>query len=85
MNMMRQAKTGIVLKAQAFGKKNFMWRACNNSIPTKLNLLRRAISIDPQCDRCKNEAESTLHALWLCNDLDLVWTSSTEWNFRSTR
>ena len=28
--------------------KNLMWRACKNSIPTKLNLLRRAIIIDPK-------------------------------------
>ena len=52
--------------------KNLMWRACKNSIPTKLNLLRWAIIVDPLCDRCKSEAQSPLHALWLCNELDPV-------------
>lgn len=61
--------------------KNLMWRASKNSIPIELNLLRRAIIVDPLCDRCKSEAESPLHALWLCNELDLVWTSSAKWNF----
>ena len=64
---------------------NLLWRACKNSIPTKLNLLRRAIIVDPQCDRCKSEAVSPSHALWLCNELDPVWTSSAEWNFRSPK
>lgn len=61
--------------------KNLMWRACKNSIPIELNLLRRAIIVDHLCDRCKSEAESPLHALWLCNELDQVWTSSAKWNF----
>ena len=30
--------------------KNFIWRACKGSIPTKVNLRTRSIAISPLCD-----------------------------------
>ncbi|XP_065627884.1 uncharacterized protein LOC136066852 [Quercus suber] len=53
--------------------KNLVWRACRNSLPTKENLVRRTIIECPTCDRCKQAPESALHALWTCNELDVVW------------
>ena len=62
--------------------RNFIWRACHNSIPTKENLLRHCVSDNAFCDRCSCNVESTTHALWTCNELSLIW-SSEEWSFRS--
>ena len=31
---------------------NFLWRACSDILPTRVNLLRRKIQIDPQCSLC---------------------------------
>nr|POE65828.1 putative ribonuclease h protein [Quercus suber] len=64
--------------------KNFVWRACKDSIPTKVNLRRRSIAISLLCDRCSIEEENCLHALWSCRELDLVWSASSGWGHRST-
>ena len=57
--------------------KNFVWRACKDSIPTKVNLRRRSIPIPTLCDRCSVEEETSLHALWSCKELDQVWSGLT--------
>ena len=59
--------------------KNFLWHACREAIPTKANLKRRHITKNDRCERCRNEKETALHALWTCNELDSVWTQ-TEWS-----
>ena len=33
--------------------KNLIWRACKNSLPTKVNLARRKITSDSLCDICR--------------------------------
>ena len=33
--------------------KNLIWRACTNSLPTKVNLARRKITSDSLCDICR--------------------------------
>ena len=53
--------------------KNLMWRACRNSLPTKENLMRQTVIDCPTCDRCKQVLESTLHAMWSCHELEVVW------------
>ena len=52
--------------------KNHIWRACRNSLPTKENLVCQTIIESPICDRCKLEPETTLHAFWICKELDVV-------------
>ena len=64
--------------------KNFVWRACKDSIPTKINLRRRSIAVSPLCDRCTIEEENRLHALWSCRELDQVWSDSSGWGHWST-
>ena len=56
--------------------KNLMWRAFQNSLPTKQNLMRRTIIGSPFCERCNLEPEIALHALWSCSKLDVVWEES---------
>ena len=62
--------------------KNILWRACRESLPTKSNLNRKTIIPNPTCDRCASMAEDTLHALWGCSGLNVVWNDD-RWSFRS--
>ena len=58
--------------------KNFVWRACHEAIPTKVNLKRCHISENGRCEHCLMEEETTLHALWSCSKINSAWSSS-EW------
>ena len=59
--------------------KNFLWRVCRDAIPTKSNMKRRHMPIDPLCEWCWKEEETTLHALWSCSELSSVWSLS-QWS-----
>jgi len=54
----------------------FLWRACNEILPTKYNLCRRRIVDDPLYPMCGTEAESTVHAIWSCEAAKAVWNES---------
>ena len=53
--------------------KHFLWLAVNDSLPTKLNLMKRNITAKPLCDRCDCETEETIHALWDCIEVKNAW------------
>jgi hypothetical protein len=55
-------------------EKNFLWRACNNILPTKENLCRRKIIMDSLCMFCGMEVESGFHILWQCPSAMDVWS-----------
>nr|POE62457.1 putative ribonuclease h protein [Quercus suber] len=42
---------------------HFIWRACNNALPTKCNLRRRQIISSDTCELCHGAAEDVIHAL----------------------
>jgi hypothetical protein len=42
----------------------FLWKACNNILPTKANLARRGVTLDDKCPICKLEKEIVGHSLW---------------------
>ena len=65
--------------------RNLIWRACCNSLPSKCNLLRRTIITEQRCDRCKEENEDVVHAVWGCKGLDGVWGVNDTWSFRNQR
>ena len=44
----------------------FVWRACMNGLPTRLNLSKRWVNISPMCPICDQELETTTHALIQC-------------------
>ena len=44
----------------------FLWMACLNILPIKLNLHKRGIVKDSLCPICKQEGESVEHILWTC-------------------
>jgi ribonuclease HI len=46
--------------------RNFLWRACGESLPTSLNLWKRKVIVAPICDQCQGSPEDALHALWSC-------------------
>ena len=62
--------------------RNFVWRACKNSIIVKTNLVRRKVLSEDIYDHCHLSYEDTMHALWNCPCLSLVWDLDSMWNFR---
>ena len=62
--------------------KNFLWRACRNVLPTKQALMRRKILEDLICERCKRAIQDSVHALWSCPKLDVVWADQEAWEFK---
>ncbi|XP_042942726.1 uncharacterized protein LOC122276900 [Carya illinoinensis] len=53
--------------------KMFIWRACQESLPTQLNLFKTKIVKVPLCPICSREEESILHTLWNCEVVKDVW------------
>ena len=53
--------------------KSFMWRACSNILPTRENLRRRKVQVDPRCELCCQHAETCAHLLWECPFARNVW------------
>ena len=62
--------------------KHFVWRACNEALPTKTNLHHRHVMDSDICDLCGELPTDTVHALWSCKDIACVW-SSLEWFHQS--
>lgn len=55
-------------------EKNFLWRACHEILPTRVNLHRRKIVEDALWPQWGSEAESVIHALWQCPAAVDVWS-----------
>lgn len=54
--------------------RNFMWRACTNSLPTKISLFTKKMVAAPICPTCLNEEETPGHVPWSCpTAIDVVW------------
>jgi hypothetical protein len=53
--------------------KIFIWRACQNILPTNDNLQKKGIPLDPLCLFCKKEVETMKHILWNCPSAADVW------------
>lgn len=52
-------KIHILNKIKAFG-----WRACQNALPKRENLVRRRIIEDGKCELYKQASKSVIHILW---------------------
>ena len=57
--------------------RHFLWRACTESFPTRKNLYRWHIPIDPLCSECSQSKEDALHALWGCQVAVNLWAKNT--------
>nr|POE70100.1 hypothetical protein CFP56_23650 [Quercus suber] len=53
--------------------RHFIWRACNDSLPTKQNLSKRIPTPNALCERCCCEIGDSVHALWGCQMLKEIW------------
>jgi len=51
----------------------FIWRACNEILPTRYNLFKRKIFPDFLCPMCGLEPETSGHILWGCDSARAVW------------
>ena len=66
--------------------KNFVWRACQNILPTKSNLFHRHVLSSDVCDQCGQISETTSHVLLFCDFSRSAWEScnllvNCHWNF----
>uniref|UniRef100_A0A2N9FBI7 Reverse transcriptase domain-containing protein n=1 Tax=Fagus sylvatica TaxID=28930 RepID=A0A2N9FBI7_FAGSY len=65
-------------KSRVPGKVHHMvWRACTNSLPTRLNLAHRSVVSDPLCPVCLQAQEDVTHALWACPYAQDVWAMAS--------
>ena len=51
----------------------FLWKACNNILPTKANLAKRGVTQDDKCPIRNLETETVGHSLWSCQAAKDVW------------
>ena len=58
--------------------KHLIWRAANEALPTLYNLLRRNVVQTAYCPNCKAAWEDTVHALWGCHRLYVIWEADAE-------
>lgn len=79
----QSAATGVwagIWKIKVPGRiKHFLWKACTNSLPTKINLCKQKILNDSICQLCGNFLEDTKHALWDCEAVKGVWCKEFNW------
>lgn len=52
----------------------FVWRACNEALPTMSNLMRRKVLEDSNCPICHIKVEISGHVLWDCEAAKEVWS-----------
>jgi ribonuclease HI len=58
-------------------EKVFFWRACQNILPTRDNLVRKKIIDDAGCPICGREDETISHILWSCPSAQDVWSAAS--------
>ena len=58
--------------------KHLLWRAANEALPTLHNLWRRKVVTSTYCPFCKSDGEDTVHDLWGCRRLLVVWEDDRE-------
>lgn len=50
-----------------------VWKMINDSIPSKMNIIKKGIQINPLCSFCRSFEESTKHILWECKVVKSIW------------
>ena len=62
-----------------------MWRVAKNSLPMRMNLMRRKIIADGYCEICQGQQEDMLYALYQCPKLEELWSLMPVWNHSSLK
>ncbi|KAL0010896.1 hypothetical protein SO802_006004 [Lithocarpus litseifolius] len=57
--------------------KVFAWRACQEILPTRVNLAKRKIIRINTCCCCQRALETVIHAIWECLVAQDVWAGSS--------
>lgn len=52
----------------------FLWKVCNDGLPTKKNIFKKKIVEDPSCPICLQHETSIEHAIWECASMRDVWS-----------
>ena len=53
--------------------KNFVWRACQNFLPTKSNLYRKQVINSEVYELCDKSCETTSHVRLHCDFATSIW------------
>ena len=53
--------------------KVFGWRACQDILPTRENLVKRRVIEDGNCSICQQVPELVVHGLWECGAAQDIW------------
>lgn len=56
--------------------KHFIWKLCNNALPTKDNSIKRNINVDPKCS-CLGDNGTILHNCVTCLRVVQLWHASS--------
>jgi ribonuclease HI len=51
----------------------FLWRGCNDILPSREKLYHRKVVPDPLCQLCGVEVETSGHLLWQCKVVSAIW------------
>lgn len=63
-----------VWKAKVAPKiRTFGWKVLHDSIPVRVNLMKRKMCEDCVCPLCGEEDESLMHALVKCEEAAMIW------------
>lgn len=57
--------------------KFLIWKVYYNALPTKDNLIKRNMNVDPICPVCNVHNETILHSLVTCPIIEKVWYASS--------
>ena len=57
---------------------HLIWQAANEALPTLYSLQRRGVVQTAYCQNFKAAGEDTVHALWGCHRLVVVWELDVE-------
>jgi hypothetical protein len=55
----------------------FLWKGCNDILPTKEKLYKWKCVSEPFCPQCGTEVETSGHFLWSCLAAGAVWSLCT--------
>ena len=56
--------------------RHFAWKACQDILPLKTNLVKRNVLQVATCDGCNVEEEDSIHFFWKCSRAKELWSSS---------